>query len=146
MQNDNLIKLNEIWHRFIKVANLEQTRKLYPLLKELSTSEVSLINILSLFPEINFSDICQRMQIPKSTLTSLVDRLEKKNYIKRVINKNDRRYYGLELTEEGRRMQTEHERFESEICQRVLNALDAEHERKIFLDLLEKVITNFESE
>ena len=34
-------------------------------------------------------------------LTSMIDRLEKKNLIKRAISTKDRRLYKLELTEEG---------------------------------------------
>lgn len=34
-------------------------------------------------------------------LTSMIDRLEKKNLIKRAISTKDRRSYKLELTEEG---------------------------------------------
>ena len=45
-------------------------------------------------------------------LTSMIDRLEKKNLIKRAISTKDRRSYKLELTEEGRKTQVEHDKFD----------------------------------
>ena len=61
-------------------------------------------------------------------LTSMIDRLEKKNLIKRAISTKDRRSYKLELTEEGRKTQVEHDKFEAEFYARIINSLDTYEE------------------
>lgn len=63
-------------------------------------------------------------------LTSMIDRLEKKNLIKRAISTKDRRSYKLELTEEGRKTQVEHDKFETEFYARITNSLDTYEERE----------------
>jgi ubiquinone/menaquinone biosynthesis C-methylase UbiE len=82
-------------------------------------------------PDVILGEIVSILNIPKSTLTNAVDRLEKRNYINRIISKRDRRSYGLELTEEGHLAQKEHLDFEYTVYGRILNALDTDEENKL---------------
>ena len=95
-------------------------------------------------PDVILGEIISSLDIPKSTLTSAIDRLEKRKYINRIISKRDRRSYGLELTEEGQLAQKEHIDLEYMAYGRILNALDTEEEKQELFKLLKKIINNIQ--
>ena len=111
-------------------SNYSDLEKKYPRLKVLSENEIAIIRIISEGDEVIIKEIVDVLKIPKSTLTSMIDRLEKKNLIKRAISTKDRRSYKLELTEEGRKTQVEHDKFETEFYARIINSLDTYEERE----------------
>ena len=55
--------------------------------------------------EIPISELAQKTQLSESTLTSMLDRLEKTGYITRVRSKEDRRTILLKLTEKDKNLQ-----------------------------------------
>ena len=146
MQDVFTTQLNELWHQFIIVMDYHDLEERYAKLNELSTIEIGVINLINQRPDIIFREICEHFQIPKSSLTSIVDRLEKKNYLQRVISKRDRRSFGLVLTEEGQAVQKEHDSFEYEICNRILCSLDTEEEKAVFIASLTKILAGLKSQ
>ena len=126
--NRQIDELNNLWHRILLTSNYSDLEKKYPRLKVLSENEIAIIRIISEGDEVIIKDIVDVLKIPKSTLTSMIDRLEKKNLIKRAISTKDRRSYKLELTEEGRKTQVEHDKFETEFYARIINSLDTYEE------------------
>jgi len=55
--------------------------------------------------EIPISELAKRTQLSKSTLTSMLDRLEKAGHITRIRSKKDRRTILLRLTEKDKHLQ-----------------------------------------
>ncbi|CEN79257.1 MarR family winged helix-turn-helix transcriptional regulator [Paraclostridium sordellii] len=51
--------------------------------------------------EITMTDLCERLNIEKGSLTTMVDDLNKKGYLTRTRDSRDRRKYILNLTGEG---------------------------------------------
>ncbi len=51
--------------------------------------------------DIIMKDICTSLDMPKSTLTNMVNRLERKGYLNRTISRRDLRSYGLALRARG---------------------------------------------
>ncbi|MEG2786580.1 MAG: MarR family transcriptional regulator [Romboutsia sp.] len=51
--------------------------------------------------EITMTDLCEKLNIEKGSLTTMVDDLTKKGYLTRTRDSRDRRKYILNLTEEG---------------------------------------------
>lgn len=135
-------ELNILWHRLMLESNYKDIEAKYQNIKGLSTNELSIIRIISEKDEIIIKDILEALDIPKSTLTSIIDRLEKRNLISRAISKKDRRSYKLELTEDGKTAQDEHIKFEEEIYGKVMISLDNYEEREDFLRLIRKITSN----
>lgn len=54
--------------------------------------------------DISMSDLCERLNIEKGSLTTMVDDLAKKGYISRNRDLKDRRKYILSLTESGQKV------------------------------------------
>jgi DNA-binding MarR family transcriptional regulator len=53
---------------------------------------------------LSLSDLSERMYLHRSTITGVIDRLEKKGYVTRKRDQVDRRVIYVELTTEGRRL------------------------------------------
>lgn len=140
--NAQIEELNNLWHNIMMKNNYTDIDKKYPRLKELSKNEISIIRIISQREEVIIKEIGEIIQVPKSTLTSIMDRLEKKNLIVRAMSSRDRRSYKLELTEEGKKAQQEHVDFEYEFYGRIIKSLETYEDREEFLRLMKQISKN----
>lgn len=132
--------LDEIWHRLIRLSHSNDLQTFNERLKGVTTLEISVLDMVSKKPDIILREIVQKLQVPSSTLTSAVDRLEKRGYLKRVISERDRRSYGLELSTEGYLAQQEHKKSEQLLFETLLKSLDTNAERESLLKLMKKII------
>jgi DNA-binding MarR family transcriptional regulator len=135
-------ELNKLWHVMLTEPKYNEIEKKYENLQELSTTEISVVRIISEKEDVIIKDIVDTLRLPKSTLTSIIDRLEKRNFIVRAISNRDRRSYKLELTEKGRKVQDEHMKFEDEVYGTIILALDTFEEREELLKLIRKISIN----
>ncbi|NRY59180.1 MarR family winged helix-turn-helix transcriptional regulator [Clostridium beijerinckii] len=135
-------EFNILWHRMLFESNYKDIEAKYTRIKGLSDNEISIIRIISEKEEVIIRDIIEILNIPKSTLTNMIDRLEKRNLIRRSISKRDRRSYKLELTEEGKKAQEEHIKFEEEIYGKIMISLDTYEERENLLNIMRKIVYN----
>lgn len=133
---------SKVWHKVLKFSYGNQVSEKFKELKQLSHIEISIISLIYNNPDIIIREICDEIDVPKSSMTSMIDRLEKKNYLTRVISKRDRRSFGLKLTKEGMKIQTQHEKYEEEIFNYVINSLDTEEEKETFIKLTDKIANN----
>lgn len=138
--NENEIKsLDKVWHKLIFVMQKVGTELWKDKLKNISTIEVSILNIVEMKPDVILKDIVNILQIPGSTLTNAVDRLEKKGLIKRTISQKDRRSYGIELTDEGKKAQEEHKKGERILFSQILEGYSSKNDRDELIRQLEKL-------
>lgn len=135
-------EFNELWHEILMRSSHAEMAKKYPRLKELDENEITIIRIISERDEVIIKEIGEILKVPKSTLTSMIDRLERKSLIQRSISKKDRRSYKLELTEEGLKTQEEHIKFEYEFYKMIISSLDTYEDREEFLRLINQIAHN----
>ncbi|NOW05106.1 MarR family winged helix-turn-helix transcriptional regulator [Clostridium beijerinckii] len=138
-------EFNILWHRMLFESSYKDIEAKYTRIKGLSDNEISIIRIISEKEEVIIRDILEILNIPKSTLTNMIDRLEKRNLIRRSISKRDRRSYKLELTEEGKKAQEEHIKFEEEVYGKIMISLDTYEERENLLNIMRKIVYNISS-
>lgn len=112
-------------------------------IRDLSAVEIGIINCVSFTPDIILREIKEKLRLPNSTLTSAINRLEKRGLADRVINSRDRRSFGIRLTPEGAAAQKAHLDFEDMLWKRILSKLDTHKERDRFLEMAEKIIAAF---
>lgn len=139
-------ELKELAHVMLEKSNYKDLEERYSRIQQLSTNEISIIRIISEKEEVIIKDILEEVQVPKSTLTSMIDRLEKRDLICRAISNKDRRSYKLLLTEEGKKTQEEHVKFEQEVYGKIIASLDNYEEREMLLNLIKKIINNMDNE
>lgn len=67
-------------------------------------SQYSLLNQLAFLGSISMTEISDRLQITKPAVTNLVDRLEKRKFLKRLPHPKDRRIILLEIRPQGKKL------------------------------------------
>jgi DNA-binding MarR family transcriptional regulator len=90
-------------------------------------------------PDHTLAQMREFLQVPQSTLTSIIDRLERRGLVRRTIHSKDRRSYRIELTDEGVALQREHHRVERLVMRKILDALPDPDERATFVALFRKI-------
>ncbi len=140
--NEDIQSLAKVWHELI-VSMQKTSEELWKdKLEGASTIEVSILSIIERKPDVILKEIVEFLGIPGSTLTSAIDRLEKRGLLRRVISQRDRRSFGLELTNEGRIAQHEHRESEKILWEKVLGSYETSCERKELIRLLQILAEN----
>ena len=88
-------------HQFMKnyFAHLLKTNNL-----DITVEQWAVLTIVYAFPDATQSDIARMTQTDKANVMRMVDLLEKKNFITRNNDENDRRVYRIRLTAAGEEM------------------------------------------
>lgn len=143
MNDDEILQeFGNLWRVILEPNNKIKLIEEFPRVEKLSSMEIKIIEIVYSKEDVIFKEICSILDIPKSTLTSAIDRLERLNYVTRVISKRDRRSYGLILTDEGYEVQSEYLAFEKKLSGYILSGLDTDEEKEMLLELLRKIANN----
>lgn len=140
VRHDDIKRFDELYHLFVK-KSITLKSNVPDELRKLSFMDISVVNIVSSNPDIIIRELAEILNVPNSTLTSSLNRLEKKGLANRIINNRDRRSFGIELTDKGRKIQQIHLKFEQAYFESILAKLDTHGERVLLLDLLKKVIS-----
>ena len=104
--------------------------------RDVSKAELHILLLVQQYPDTNIGDIKEKLDLPSSTLTSIINRMEKKKLLKRTIG-DDKRTYKLEILDEGRIIRIEHDRVLRAIAEAIMDNLTPE-EQVTFTDLLDK--------
>lgn len=95
--------------------------------------------------KIQSRDLSRTYGIPPSTLTGILDRLEKKQYIRRERKSDDRRAVGLAVTEKGKAALWRHIEEDRLFAANLFSGLDA-GKREVFLELLNELLNAVEKD
>ena len=144
MKEDLVMKIGHSLHVFLEAIGIDRLGKWSDALDGISPMDLHIIRMTAENPDVILKDIRDDLEIPQSTLTSTVDRLEGRGLIERIISRRDRRSYGLKLTAKGRKTHSEHERIDREGAALILEALGSEREAKLFIKMLSKICRKFD--
>jgi DNA-binding MarR family transcriptional regulator len=133
--------VNAALHRIFFLAR--QPEGLSEKLQQVNFQDMHVMTFAHEHPDAILKDIKEQMQLAQSTLTSIVNKLEKLGLVRRVINRRDLRSYSLELTEAGHAIREEHRRSDHAQVAQMLQRLEPE-ERQRFADMLWTVTSRFE--
>ena len=139
--NEELTRFDALYHRLIK-TNLSSEVEYPKELKSLTTTDISVLSTAASDPRIMIREIAERLQIPNSTLTSSINRLEKAGLAGRAISRRDRRSFTLELTDKGRTVQQMHLDFEKKFFDLILSRLPSSRERTDLMNLIETILND----
>lgn len=139
-QRDQVKELSFLWNGMMR-----KCREIYDHIpareiKELSDTEIEIIDLLSQRRDTVVGDISKSLLLPKSTVTGLVARLERKNLLRRTIRANDLRTFGLALTDKGKKAHNEHLAFEDAFYSRLIEPL-SDKESTAFFELLRSIVS-----
>ena len=127
------------------VASKEMIRKYQPILEKYDITYTQYIVLMDLweYGKQSVKEIGERLYLDSGTLTPLLKKLEKRNFIKRVKDKKDERCVLIELTEQGKSFQNEAGKIPLEVAKCVKLSKE---EAKTLYQLLYKAIEGFTNE
>lgn len=141
---DKINQLNRLYHRIINLnLNTKLPTDMQAFLK-LNQLDQKIMNILFETPDMTMDALRKILNKSKSTITSALNRLEKQHLLERKQSQEDKRVFNLILTNDGIKLQKAHHLFEHALFKKILSSLEDDGEKKVFLDLLEKIIKEFE--
>ena len=105
---------------------------------QLSPPDAGVLRFLRMSSGISQQELAMRLQIHPSRLVAIVDNLEKRKFVERKINTDDRRLYSLQLTKSGAELLERIGKVAREHQDALLGALTSE-EREMLTTLLHKV-------
>ena len=122
---------------FLKQQNKE-TKSLFKLKKK-----IFLLNLIGSKKDCTTKDIIDFLQIPPSTATGRLEKLDLDGYITREISPTDRRYIKLQLTKKGESI---HRYLIEHLKNHILQLLKplSNNEQHTFLTLFDKILNNIE--
>ncbi len=140
IKQEYIDQLVSLVHEILKHYKEYQTDMcaLYP--QGITSNELTIIQFVHLNPDIVIKEASEALSIPGSTLTSVIDRLEQKNLVIRTVSKKNRRSFGLKLTEEGIKLNAEHEKSERQVWYRILSKLDNDKDREMLIKLIATIV------
>ena len=90
-------------------------------LRDFSMLEIHVLREIAKREECRLLDIRELLQIPNSTLTSLIKRLEKNNAVVREIDPEDNRRHILKLTQFGKEIDDQHIRMDRGVARNLVS-------------------------
>jgi len=142
MSEEKLVKqvetLNKSFHKFWYSIMFNRPKSGVDKMQKLSFMEMYLISLAYDNPDMILKEIREILKVPQTTLSSIVAKLEKLGYIRRVINHRDMRSFSIEVTEQGKEFRDQHRRHDLELARMILLLLD-KNERDTFVRLFHKV-------
>jgi DNA-binding MarR family transcriptional regulator len=141
IKEEYIDQLVSLVHEILKHYKEYQTdvSALYP--QGITSTELSIIKFVHSNPDNVIKEVSESLSIPGSTLTNAIDRLEQKELIIRAISKKNRRSFGLKITEEGAKLNAEHEKAERQVWYRILSKLDNDNDREQMIKLITTIVT-----
>ena len=103
--NDSLINVYDSIMR-IEESELRKSR-----FKDITAKEVHLVHTIGLHDRKTTSQVARILKLSKGTLTANLNTLERKGYVMRIANQEDRRIINLGLTSKGRLLDRAHDVF-----------------------------------
>ena len=118
--NDTLVNLfNEIWE-------LEKEAIITEEFKDITNNDMHIIEAIGLSGENTMSSVAKKLKITAGSLTTAVNALVRKAYVKRERSEEDRRVVYIALTEKGETAFYDHEQFHRQMTNAVIEKLDDE--------------------
>ncbi len=131
-----IFRLDNLLPVLIKHFQIPQPHKLLGI--KITLQQYLALNMLIKKGRCMVSDLSKNLGVALSTMTELVDRLAKKQFVKKIKDLKDRRIVWINLTEKGTKIIQEINRKKQKYILNVLEKL-TEKERKLLIDILERI-------
>lgn len=130
---------------FNSILRIEERSLNNRLTEGLSIAELHTICAIGLHETNPMNVIANRLGVTLATLTVMINKLEKRSYVKRERNSKDRRQVLVALTTKGRKAMRAHDIFHKKMVESALADLSPEEEG-VFVKAVGKIKTFFDQE
>lgn len=111
---------------------------------DLVTPHLGILIIVKKSAPINQIQLGEQLGIDKATMVKLIDALEKKNFLERIIDPNDRRVRHIKITKEGEKFANQMIKKRIKIENKFLSPFPKK-DQELIKDLLPKLLVAFNS-
>lgn len=125
---------------FNEIIEIEEKAIITEEFKDISNNDMHIIEAIGLGEPRNMSSLAKDMSVTVGTLTTAINSLVKKDYVRRVRSEKDRRVVLISLKEKGVKAFYHHKQFHEDMIRATLDGLDEEQTR-----VLVKALTNLSS-
>lgn len=134
------MKAKELQKNFEKIVYQFQTiaAESVDATQNLSPKELNALVFIGKCDGCIMRQISAHLNVADSTVTMLVDKLVKRNLVKRELSEEDRRIIKVVLTDNGKEIYQEHLRGYQNFCRGMLMTLE-ESEQDLYVDLMKKI-------
>lgn len=122
---------------FNEIIEIEEKAIITEEFKDISNNDMHIIEAIGLGAPRNMSSLAKDMSVTMGTLTTAINSLVKKDYVKRVRSEKDRRVVLISLKEKGVKAFYHHKQFHEDMIKATLEGLNEEQTR-----VLIKALTN----
>lgn len=136
MQEEFIEDIDKIWHNIFDYSRIILTNSDFPLTK-IGFYDITVLYLIKQSENIQVKDVCMKLGVAKSTMTSILKRLESAGYVIRKVVDHDKRGFYLELTDLGLELFSKHEIYEKTVYSHILEGL-SEKECRTLIKLLNK--------
>lgn len=110
-------------------------------LKSLTPRQLYCIEIVKELKNPTLTELAGKMGIAKASISVMIDRLEKNDYIYRITSDNDRRIAHVHLTEKGSKAALMHDELHKQISNLLISDM-TDSEKEILIVLLNKSVNS----
>lgn len=132
--NDALVDIYDNIMR-IEEGSIKQSR-----FKDITAKELHLVHAIGLHSYKTTSEVAKTLNLSKGTLTANLNVLERKGYIVRTTNQQDRRIINLGLTSKGRLLYRAHDAFHRQLVEGFLKGFDQDE-----VQLIKQAMVNLQT-
>ncbi len=118
--NDVLVNL------FYEILELEEKAIITEEFRDISNNDMHIIEAIGLGNESTMSAVARKLRITAGSLTTSINSLVRKQYVKRDRSEKDRRIVYISLTEKGRKAYFHHENFHRQMTNAAIASLSEE--------------------
>jgi MarR family transcriptional regulator, organic hydroperoxide resistance regulator len=115
----------------------------------LTGPQLTVLKLLETFQDLSLSSLSERIRAQNSTVTGIIDRMEREGLVGRERSKSDRRVVHIRLTDKGRRLAREIRVEPMEIFRTALTSLSSADLRdllRILMKLQKRVLARVEAQ
>ncbi|TWS95339.1 MarR family winged helix-turn-helix transcriptional regulator [Streptococcus sp. sy018] len=109
---------------FNRILIIEETSLRTSQFNDVSLKEIHTIEIIGKDSQVTPSDIARELMVTLGTVTTSLNKLEKKGYVQRTRSDVDRRVVYLSLTKKGRLLNRLHAKFHKSMVTHIIEDLD----------------------
>jgi DNA-binding MarR family transcriptional regulator len=99
--------------------------------RNLTSPQLTVIKVLETFGDVSLSELSERIRAQNSTVTGIIDRMEREGLVKRERSKEDRRVVHIRLTSKGAELARDIKVEPMEILRRAILSLSAAEGREL---------------
>lgn len=136
---EKLSKLVDSIGAWLYKTEIEEIKK--SSISELTYSELHTLKVIEELDNAKLYEIADKVGVSRASMSVTIDNLEKKFFVTRDKDKNDRRAIIIKLTEKGIIANREHEKLHYKMAEAILSKLEKK-QQKIIVKAFEKLLSD----